>query len=127
MRERPRPYIPGDWYWIVGGDTGQVFSSRRDGYVGLADSEYVAWVAGGNRATRIDSEATLNDVLREHRHADDINVATQYAKLRALADMTPAQVSAWVDANVTNLATAQDAIKTLAIAVSVLARRLLGA
>jgi len=38
--------------------------------------------------------------------------------------MTPAQVRAWVDANVTNLSQAQDAIKTLAIAVSILARRL---
>lgn len=54
----------------------------------------------------------------------DADAAKQYAKLTALKNMTPAQVSAWVDANVTNLATAQDAIKTLAIAVSVLARRL---
>ena len=124
MRDRRPPYAPGDWYWIVGGDTGQAFSSKRGGYVGLADSEYVAWVAAGNWATRIDTEAALYDVLREHRHADDVNAAKRYAKLRALADMTPAQVSAWVDANVTNLAGAQDAIKTLAIAVSVLARRL---
>jgi hypothetical protein len=33
-------------------------------------------------------------------------------------------VTAWVAANVTNLAQAQDAIATLAVAVSVLARRL---
>jgi hypothetical protein len=38
--------------------------------------------------------------------------------------MTPAQVQTWVTANVTNLAQAQDAIATLAIAVSILARRL---
>lgn len=54
----------------------------------------------------------------------DAEAAKQYAKLSALRGMTPAQVGAWVDANVTNLAQAQDAIKTLAIAVSVLARRL---
>jgi hypothetical protein len=54
----------------------------------------------------------------------DAEAARQYAKLVALRGMTPAQVDAWVDANVTNLATAQDAIKTLAIAVSVLSRRI---
>ena len=54
----------------------------------------------------------------------DAEAARQYAKLAALRGMTPAQVGNWVDGNVTNLATAQDAIKTLAIAVSVLARRL---
>tara|TARA_R110000868_G_scaffold176513_2_gene414227 strand:- start:1325 stop:1723 length:399 start_codon:yes stop_codon:yes gene_type:complete len=54
----------------------------------------------------------------------DSAAAKAYAKLTALRGMTPAQVGSWVDANVTNLAQAQDAIKTLAIAVSILARRL---
>ena len=56
--------------------------------------------------------------------AADATAAKAYAKLNALKAMTPAQISAWVDANVTNLATAQDAIKTLAIAVGILTRRL---
>lgn len=54
----------------------------------------------------------------------DANAARTYAKLAALRQMTPAQVQAWVAANVTNLAQAQDAIATLAIAVSILSRRL---
>lgn len=54
----------------------------------------------------------------------DAEAAKQYAKLAALRGMTPAQVGAWIDANINNLADAKDAIKTLAIAVSVLARRL---
>lgn len=54
----------------------------------------------------------------------DIAAAKSYAKLTALKRMTPAQVQAWVAANVTNLAQAQDAIATLAIAVGILARRL---
>lgn len=54
----------------------------------------------------------------------DAEAARNYAKLRALVAMTPAQVQTWVAANVTNLAQAQDAIATLAVAVSVLARRL---
>ena len=54
----------------------------------------------------------------------DAQAAKSYGKLTALAAMTPAQVQAWVTANVTNLAQAQDAIATLAVAVSILARRL---
>ena len=50
--------------------------------------------------------------------------ARSYAKLNALKNMTPAQVQTWVAANVTNLAQAQDAIATLAIAVGILARQL---
>ena len=52
----------------------------------------------------------------------DAAAARQYAKLVALKSMTPAQIQAWVSANVTNLAQAQDAIATLAIAVGILAR-----
>lgn len=54
----------------------------------------------------------------------DAAAARSYGKLAALSAMTPAQVQAWVAANVTNPAQAQDAIATLAVAVSVLARRL---
>lgn len=54
----------------------------------------------------------------------DAAAARQYAKLKALAGMTPAQVQAWCQANITDLVSARDAITTLAIAVSVLARRL---
>lgn len=58
------------------------------------------------------------------KDAADVLAARAHTKLKALRQMSPAQVSSWVDANVTNLASAQDAIKTLAIAVSVLSRRL---
>lgn len=61
---------------------------------------------------------------QEVRDIQDAAAARQYAKLTALKSMTPAQVQTWVAANVTNLAQAQDAITTLAIVVSVLARRL---
>lgn len=54
----------------------------------------------------------------------DAAAALQYQKLIALRSMSPAQVQAWVVANVTNFAQAQDAITTLAIAVSILARRI---
>lgn len=54
----------------------------------------------------------------------DRAAARAYAKLTALKGMTPAQVQAWVTANVTTLADAKDAITTLAIAVGVLSREL---
>jgi hypothetical protein len=54
----------------------------------------------------------------------DALAAKQYAKLAALMTMTPAQIQAWVVANVTTLPAAQDAIATLATAVGILARRL---
>lgn len=54
----------------------------------------------------------------------DAAAAKGDAKLSALADMSPAQVRAWVVANVANLADAKDVLATLAVAVSVLSRRL---
>lgn len=54
----------------------------------------------------------------------DVVAAKSYKKLEALSKMSPAEVQTWVAANVTNLAQAQDAIATLAIAVSVLIRKL---
>ena len=50
--------------------------------------------------------------------------ARKYGKLTALQIMTPAEVQAWVATDVKTLAQTQDAIATLAIAVSILARKL---
>ena len=58
------------------------------------------------------------------RDAADAGAAKVDAKLNALAAMTPAQVRAWVAANVTNLADAKDVLSTLAVAVSIIARKL---
>lgn len=54
----------------------------------------------------------------------DATAVKAYPQLVALKNMTPAQVQAWVEANVTTLATAKGAIKTLAVAVGFLARGL---
>ena len=61
--------------------------------------------------------------IERQRLAADRATAFEYGKLIALSEMTPAQIQTWVDANVINLATAQDAIKTLAVGLSVLIRR----
>ena len=46
------------------------------------------------------------------------------AKLAALRTMTPAQVQTWVQNNVNTLADAKDALKTMAVALCILARRI---
>jgi hypothetical protein len=75
-------YDPRDWYWIVGGggphvarldeftgDARRVFSSARNKYVAATDATYLAWKAtqveenGFDPTTRIDTEASLSDVL----------------------------------------------------------------
>ena len=54
----------------------------------------------------------------------DAIAAKADAKLQALSAMTPTQVRAWVAANVSTLADAKDALATLAVCVSILARKL---
>lgn len=80
--------------------------------------EYLGWLAAGNIPEPADppSPPTQDQM--------DAAAALQYQKLLALRSMTPTQVQAWVAANVKDMAQAQDAITTLAIAVSILARRI---
>lgn len=52
------PYNPQDWYWIVAGDEARAFSSAAGSYVDVAH-------AVPERTTRIDSEASMIEVLRE--------------------------------------------------------------
>ena len=80
--------------------------------------EYLAWRALGNTPEPADLDPPPTQ--------DQLDVATAklYVKLTALKAMTPDQVNTWVTNNVNTLAEAKDAIKTLAIAVSILARRL---
>jgi hypothetical protein len=54
----------------------------------------------------------------------DSKSAREYAPLQALATMTPEQIQTYINANVTDLASAKAAIKTLAVAVGILARRI---
>lgn len=91
----------------------------------LGDAEKYAWPGlSGPSSCLYDGAIIPNPAVRRTKDETDASAAKQYAKLQALVGMTPAQVTAWVDANVTNLSQAQDAIKTLAIAVSVLARKI---
>jgi hypothetical protein len=71
----------------------------------------------------IDAWTIEINTMIDAEQADRVS-ASQYAKLIALKSMTPAQVQTWVQNNVNTLADAKEAIKTLAVAVGILARNL---
>jgi hypothetical protein len=58
-----KTYTPQNWYWQVGADTTQFYSSVAGDFVPAADPTLVAWQADGTRPTKIDTTANLGDVL----------------------------------------------------------------
>jgi hypothetical protein len=58
-------YAASNWYWIVGGDEANVWSSRRAASIPVNDPDYVAWLAAGNWPTPIATMAELEAVLAE--------------------------------------------------------------
>lgn len=79
--------------------------------------EYLEWVKGGGVTA---SASIVQPSPEELENA----VVRDYPKLKALRNMAPAQIQTWVDNNVNTLADAKDLLKTLAIAVAILARRI---
>jgi len=59
----PQPYNPAIWYWNVATNPGNVYSSAGAAYVATSNGTYLAWVALGNTATNIATEAELWAVL----------------------------------------------------------------
>lgn len=53
------PYNRSNWYWVVAGDTEQVYSSAAGDYVDVDDATYTAWLATGAIPTPI----SANDML----------------------------------------------------------------
>jgi hypothetical protein len=55
-----------DWYWSVAGDAANVYSSKRNIYVPIADTAYVAWLAaqGMTSPPAIGSEAEIWDYVQ---------------------------------------------------------------
>jgi hypothetical protein len=62
-----KPYNAADWYWIVGGNEAQVFSSAVGNYVPANDATYLAWLADGGLPSRIINEVELGEVLADAR------------------------------------------------------------
>jgi hypothetical protein len=62
-----KSYDPSKWYWIVGGNEAQVFSSATGNYVPADNAAYLAWRADGTMPTRILNETELGEVLADAR------------------------------------------------------------
>lgn len=71
-----------DWYWIIGGDTTQVWSSAQARSVPVGDSGYVAFIAGGGVPQRISSVEELAAVFAQQYPA---GMLTTYANARQWA------------------------------------------
>ncbi len=54
-----KPLDMTDHYWVVGGATDQVYSSKSNTYVPLDDPAYVAWLSNGMQPTPIAVEAEI--------------------------------------------------------------------
>lgn len=57
-------YQPSDWYWFIGADTDNVWSSARAMLVPIADPDYAAWLAAPNHTPTLATMAELEDTLR---------------------------------------------------------------
>jgi hypothetical protein len=55
-----------DNYWVIGGSTTEVYSSKTNTLVPVDDQTYVDWTAAYGAATPIASEAELADVLKAY-------------------------------------------------------------
>ena len=86
-----RKYNPNNHYWVVAGSASEVYSSAVNDYVPIADATYVAWLAKGNIATRIASEAELGDVLAQY-DIEPTPVAMKEAFKDKLADKIPTRL-----------------------------------
>ncbi len=70
-----RYYDPRSWFWIVGGDDTRAYSSAARGYVDIAQAD-------PKRITRIESEASLIDVLDRAGITHGLDLAAYAAAAR---------------------------------------------
>ncbi len=72
-------------------------------------------------------QPSTDEIAAKEKRIKDISdedAAKSDAKLKAVMDMSPAEVRVWIGKNVGTLADAKDILATLAVAVSVLTRKL---
>ena len=108
--------------WKYTDATNTVVFRNNGKYESCLVSAIADWIALGNTPDPADPPTAGQ--VQSAKDATDAAAAKSDAKLVALATMNPAQVRAWVAANVNTLADAKDAIATLAVVDSILARRL---
>ena len=61
-----KPYNPKAWYWHVGGNLAQAYSSAVGDFVPADDQAFLAWKADGTVPSAIASAAELGEVLAEY-------------------------------------------------------------
>ena len=97
----------------------------RDGNENVAGAWRYKWrVDALTTAELAEKAAAALAATKAAQDAADAATAKADAKVAAIGAMTPAQVKAWVTANVATLADAKDLITTLAVVISILARKL---
>lgn len=105
--------LPGGGLHSVPDDGSQDVTITVD-MVRISEAQYLAMLAVVPDAPSTEAQRLVQDTA----------AARQHAKLQALVSMTPAQVQAWVAANVNTLADVKNALATLAIGMSILGRKL---
>jgi hypothetical protein len=90
---------------------------------GINPAPAAGWYVSGNTwsADPITPE-DIADKARRDQDAADLAATRADALITALVTRTPAQIDAYMDANVTSLATARDVLKLLAKCVAIVAR-----
>jgi hypothetical protein len=90
-------YDPKSWYWIVGNKAApnNIFSARAAAYVGSSDPGYQEFLESGNRATVIDLDGHLADVLVKAGCPAALVIAAGWSELSACGTaLMPADVLA---------------------------------
>ena len=81
-------YTPSDWYWFIGSDDTQVWSSKRYNLVPVGDAEYAAWLDldPGNLPTKVPTMAELEAVLAAQYPAGSLVTYNTDARERRIND-----------------------------------------
>ena len=81
-----------DWYWFIGADTTQVYSSKHSSLMDINSVDYISWISSNNYPTTIDSQLSLNDVLNAPILAE---IATlELKQLRPMRELSLGDTSA---------------------------------
>lgn len=89
------PYNPFDWYWIVAGDTSQIYSSRAVSYIPPSDPTYQVWLAGGNQPAKIPNQQELIDVLVTYEVPVPAGAVASDTLKESIFDKIPRVIKVW--------------------------------
>jgi Domain of unknown function (DUF4376) len=73
-------YTARDWYWVIGDDEANVWSSRLAESIPVDDADYAAWLEGGNYPSRAATMADLEVVLAEQYPPGTLRTYTAFKR-----------------------------------------------